>query len=129
MAKDITYSDNCRQMILRGVNKLARAVKVTLGPVAGLRYPALCGLWFKSKFLLIISPLKLLSNPQHPTPAIQMSVGATVLPGLNAILTSLLPVDEFSSSIIPHAEVGEERRKPFEGCDVPTPRRFCTLSQ
>ncbi|PYT05948.1 MAG: chaperonin GroEL [Acidobacteria bacterium] len=31
-AKEITYSDECRQQILRGVNKLADAVKVTLGP-------------------------------------------------------------------------------------------------
>jgi chaperonin GroEL len=32
MPKQITYSDECRQAILRGVNKLADAVKVTLGP-------------------------------------------------------------------------------------------------
>ena len=32
MAKQIVYSDNSRQAILRGVNKLADAVKVTLGP-------------------------------------------------------------------------------------------------
>ncbi len=32
MAKQIIYSDNSRQAILRGVNKLAEAVKVTLGP-------------------------------------------------------------------------------------------------
>src|SRR5437667_5182856 len=31
-AKEITYSDECRQAMLRGVNKLADAVKVTLGP-------------------------------------------------------------------------------------------------
>jgi chaperonin GroEL len=31
-AKDIIYSEECRQAILRGVNKLAGAVKVTLGP-------------------------------------------------------------------------------------------------
>ncbi|MFQ5701614.1 MAG: chaperonin GroEL, partial [Acidobacteriota bacterium] len=31
-AKDIIYSDECRQAILKGVNKLADAVKVTLGP-------------------------------------------------------------------------------------------------
>jgi len=31
-AKEIIYSDECRQQILRGVNKLADAVKVTLGP-------------------------------------------------------------------------------------------------
>ena len=31
-AKDIIYSEDCRQAILRGVNKLAEAVKVTLGP-------------------------------------------------------------------------------------------------
>ena len=31
-AKDIIYSEECRQAILRGVNKLAEAVKVTLGP-------------------------------------------------------------------------------------------------
>ena len=31
-AKEITYSDDCRQSILRGVNKLADTVKVTLGP-------------------------------------------------------------------------------------------------
>ncbi len=31
-AKEIIYSENCRQAILRGVNKLAGAVKVTLGP-------------------------------------------------------------------------------------------------
>src|SRR2546428_8874148 len=30
--KEITYPDDCRQSILRGVNKLADAVKVTLGP-------------------------------------------------------------------------------------------------
>src|ERR1700690_2542004 len=32
MAKQITYSDRSRQAILRGVNQLAGAVKVTLGP-------------------------------------------------------------------------------------------------
>ena len=32
MAKDITYGDASRQAILRGVNALANAVKVTLGP-------------------------------------------------------------------------------------------------
>jgi chaperonin GroEL len=31
-AKKIIYSEDCRQAILRGVNKLAGAVKVTLGP-------------------------------------------------------------------------------------------------
>src|SRR5258705_8319263 len=31
-AKDIIYAEECRQAILRGVNKLAEAVKVTLGP-------------------------------------------------------------------------------------------------
>jgi chaperonin GroEL len=31
-AKEIVYSEDCRQAILRGVNKLAGAVKVTLGP-------------------------------------------------------------------------------------------------
>jgi chaperonin GroEL len=31
-AKNITYGDDARQQILRGVNKLADAVKVTLGP-------------------------------------------------------------------------------------------------
>src|SRR6202008_4014367 len=32
MAKRITYGEEARQAILRGVNKLADAVKVTLGP-------------------------------------------------------------------------------------------------
>jgi chaperonin GroEL len=32
MAKQISYSDDSRQAILRGVNQLAEAVKVTLGP-------------------------------------------------------------------------------------------------
>jgi chaperonin GroEL len=32
VAKQITYSDHSRQAILRGVNQLAEAVKVTLGP-------------------------------------------------------------------------------------------------
>ena len=32
MAKQITYGDPSRQAILRGVNSLADAVKVTLGP-------------------------------------------------------------------------------------------------
>ena len=32
MAKQILYSDQSRQAILRGVNQLADAVKVTLGP-------------------------------------------------------------------------------------------------
>nr|XP_061799086.1 chaperonin GroEL-like [Nerophis lumbriciformis] len=32
MAKQITYSEDARSAILRGVNKLANAVKVTLGP-------------------------------------------------------------------------------------------------
>src|ERR1700739_1675547 len=32
MSKQITYSDTTRQAILRGVNQLADAVKVTLGP-------------------------------------------------------------------------------------------------
>jgi len=31
-AKEIIYADDCRQAMLRGVNKLADAVKVTLGP-------------------------------------------------------------------------------------------------
>jgi chaperonin GroEL len=31
-AREIIYSEDCRQAILRGVNKLAGAVKVTLGP-------------------------------------------------------------------------------------------------
>src|SRR5213078_333673 len=31
-AKQIIYSENARQAILRGVNQLAEAVKVTLGP-------------------------------------------------------------------------------------------------
>src|SRR5881397_18440 len=31
-AKDIIYAEECRQAILDGVNKLAEAVKVTLGP-------------------------------------------------------------------------------------------------
>jgi chaperonin GroEL len=31
-AKDIIYADECRQAILRGVNRLANAVRVTLGP-------------------------------------------------------------------------------------------------
>jgi len=31
-AKDITYAEECRQAVLKGVNKLADAVKVTLGP-------------------------------------------------------------------------------------------------
>src|SRR6187397_3043654 len=32
MAKQITYGDESRQAILRGVNRLADAVKITLGP-------------------------------------------------------------------------------------------------
>src|SRR6201984_3360981 len=32
MAKRVTYSEEARQAILRGVNKLADAVKITLGP-------------------------------------------------------------------------------------------------
>ena len=31
-AKKISYAEDCRTAILRGVNKLADAVKVTLGP-------------------------------------------------------------------------------------------------
>src|SRR5206468_3626703 len=31
-SKEITYSEECRQTILKGVDKLADAVKVTLGP-------------------------------------------------------------------------------------------------
>ena len=31
-AKEVTYAEDCRQAMLRGVNKLADAVKVTLGP-------------------------------------------------------------------------------------------------
>jgi len=31
-AKNITYSEDARQAMLRGVNKLADAVKITLGP-------------------------------------------------------------------------------------------------
>jgi chaperonin GroEL len=31
-AKNVTYSDDCRQSLLTGVNKLANAVKTTLGP-------------------------------------------------------------------------------------------------
>jgi len=32
MAKEITYSEDARQALLRGVNRLANAVKITLGP-------------------------------------------------------------------------------------------------
>ena len=32
MANKVTYGDESRQAILRGVNSLANAVKVTLGP-------------------------------------------------------------------------------------------------
>src|ERR1700741_5665135 len=32
MAKQITYGDESRQAVLRGVNQLADAVKITLGP-------------------------------------------------------------------------------------------------
>jgi chaperonin GroEL len=32
MSKQITYGDDSRQAILRGVNRLADAVRVTLGP-------------------------------------------------------------------------------------------------
>ena len=32
MAKQIVYADDSRQAIMRGVNQLADAVKVTLGP-------------------------------------------------------------------------------------------------
>ena len=32
MAKQIVYGDQARQAILRGINQLADAVKVTLGP-------------------------------------------------------------------------------------------------
>src|SRR5919205_3619220 len=32
MAKQITYGDESRQAVLRGVNRLANAVKITLGP-------------------------------------------------------------------------------------------------
>ena len=32
MAKRVTYGEEARQAILKGVNKLADAVKVTLGP-------------------------------------------------------------------------------------------------
>lgn len=32
MAKQIIYSDDARQALLKGVNTLANAVKVTLGP-------------------------------------------------------------------------------------------------
>jgi chaperonin GroEL len=35
MSKQITYGDDSRQAILRGVNRLADAVRVTLGPRAG----------------------------------------------------------------------------------------------
>ena len=39
MAKQITYGDASRQAILRGVNGLANAVKVTLGPEGPQRHP------------------------------------------------------------------------------------------
>ena len=39
MAKQITYGDASRQAILRGVNSLANAVKVTLGPQGPQRHP------------------------------------------------------------------------------------------
>lgn len=32
MAKNITFSEDARQAIMRGVDQLANAVKVTLGP-------------------------------------------------------------------------------------------------
>jgi chaperonin GroEL len=32
MSKQLTYGDDSRQAILRGVNRLADAVRVTLGP-------------------------------------------------------------------------------------------------
>jgi len=38
MAKEITYGDRSRQAILRGVNGLANAVKVTLGPKGRKRH-------------------------------------------------------------------------------------------
>ena len=31
-AKEITYGDDARRSLIRGVNKLAEAVKITLGP-------------------------------------------------------------------------------------------------
>ena len=36
MAKQIVYHEESRQAILHGVNKLADAVKVTLGPKAAM---------------------------------------------------------------------------------------------
>ena len=38
MAKQIIYSDHSRQAILRGVNQLADAVKVTLGPEGAMSF-------------------------------------------------------------------------------------------
>jgi chaperonin GroEL len=38
MSKQITYGDESRQHVLRGVNRLADAVKVTLGPRAGTSF-------------------------------------------------------------------------------------------
>ena len=38
MANQITYGDSARQAILRGVNSLANAVKVTLGPKGPQRH-------------------------------------------------------------------------------------------
>ena len=43
MSKQITYGDQSRQAILRGVSRLADAVKVTLGP-KGPRPPKVLGL-------------------------------------------------------------------------------------
>ena len=34
MAKDLKFSEDARQAMLRGVDKLANAVKVTIGPVS-----------------------------------------------------------------------------------------------
>ena len=38
MAKQIIYSDDSRQAILRGVNQLAEVVKVTLGLKAAMSF-------------------------------------------------------------------------------------------
>ena len=43
MAKQIVYGEESRQAILRGVNALANAVKVTLGPPQHRVAPALQG--------------------------------------------------------------------------------------
>ena len=57
MAKQIVYGEKTRQTIISGVDQLANAVKVTLGPKGlVLRIPHACGIFSTATRCKIVSP-------------------------------------------------------------------------